>query len=89
MEAIYQPQSTDSPHALQAAQDAMDAEALDAVDMDDMSTGSLADWSSEDFGADGSSSGFISVSGYADEFPRDGRGFEPSMLVSQAAAGCC
>lgn len=67
----------------------MDAEALDAVDMDDVSTGSLADWSSEGFGADGSGGGFISVNGYADEFPRDGRGFEPSMLVSLVAPVFC
>ncbi len=64
----------------------MDAEVLDTVDMDDMSTGSLADWSREGYGADGSSTGFNSVSGYAKEFSRDGRGFEQSMLVSHHAA---
>lgn len=59
----------------------MDAEALDAVDMEDMPPGQFADWTGEDFAADGSG-GFFAVSTYTDEFPRDGRGFEPSMLVS-------
>jgi len=68
----------------QAAQDAMDAEALDAIDMDDLQPGDYADWSNEQFNAVGGN-GFISVSSFADEFPRDGRGFEPTMLVRHQA----
>ena len=66
---------------LQAAQDAADAEAWDAVDMDDLQPEDFADWRDEAFAADGSSTGFFSVSSFSDEYPRDGRGFEPSMLV--------
>lgn len=71
---------------VQAAQDAADAEAWDAVDMDDLQPGDFADWRDEAFAADGSSTGFFSVSSFADEYPRDGRGFEPSMLVSTLLA---
>ena len=46
-----------------------------------MQPGIPADWKDEGFAADGSSTGFFSVSGFADEYPGDGRGFEPSMLV--------
>ena len=66
---------------LQAARDAADAEAWDAVDMDDLQPGDFADWRDEGFAADGSSTGFFSVSSLSDEYPRDGRGFEPIMLV--------
>ena len=67
--------------SLQAAQDAMDADAIpETIDMEDMSPGQLADWTGEDFVADGSG-GFITVSSFPDEFPREGRSFDPSMLV--------
>lgn len=51
------------------------------MDMDDLQPGDFADWRDEAFAADGSSTGFFSMSGFSDEYPRDGRGFEPSMLV--------
>ena len=67
--------------SLQAGQDLMDAGAIpETIDMEDMSPGQLADWTGEDFVADGSG-GFITISSFPDEFPREGRGFEPSMLV--------
>ena len=66
---------------MQAAQDVIDADAIpETIDMEDMSPGQLADWTGEDFVADGSG-GFITISSFPDEFPREGRGFEPTMLV--------
>ena len=55
------------------------------MDMDDLQPGDFADWRDEAFAADGSSTGFFSMSSFSDEYPRDGRGFEPSMLVRHSA----